>query len=551
MRFSDIPRGSRQRKGVSPFMAGALAVVLIAVGSYFGFTKQNPFANPYELNAVFENANRLAERSPVRIAGVDIGKVSKVEPMADGSGLVRVTMEIGEEGLPIKQNAELKIRSRLFLEGNYFVDVVPGTPNAPELADGETIPPNQTASPVQFGELLTALQSDTREDLRTFLREYSSSLKGDGASGFNQAIRHWEDAYRNTSQVNDATRGLESHDLTRALDGQGRVFGALARDEGVLSDLVTDLNGTVVAFARQEDNLRMAIPELRDVFREGRPALASLNRALPEIRGFARDALPGARSSSPTLDAQIPFIRQARRLVSRAELRGLTRQLRSAVPALARLNTRSPKTFAQNRALAACQRDVLVPFAETPIPDPDFDYHDGEPWFKETGRAFVGLSGESRSADANSPFFRTLASGGPTTIVSTGAAGERLFGQSMLPINGVRPARPTQRPRFRPDIPCETQETPDLNAAGGTVGEQTTAEADPVLPPLSLARERARPEQYRRLREFAERTRAGLPAIDPLVWWGEGERQELKRLNLMRDEDGRLTEIGNLREGDR
>lgn len=545
MRFSDIPRGSAQRKGMSPFKAGALAVVLIALGSYFGFTKQNPFADPYELNAVFENANRLAERSPVRIAGVDIGKVVKVEPLADGSGLVRVTMEIGEEGLPIKEDAELKIRSRLFLEGNYFVDVRPGTPNGPELADGSTIPPNETASPVQFGEVLTALQSDTRQDLRTFLREYSSSLKGAGARGFNQAISHWEDAYRNTSQVNDATRGQGAHDLTRVLKGQGRVFGALARDQRALSELVTDLNGTVVAFARQEDNLKAAIPELRDVFREGRPALASLNRALPEIRGFARDALPGARSSPPTLDAQLPFIRQARRLVDDRELGGLTRQLRSAVPVLARLNTRSPRTFAQNRALAACQNDVLVPFAETPIPDPDFDYHDGEPWFEETGRAFVGLSGESRSADANSPFFRTLAGGGATTIVSTGEAGERLFGQLMLPLNGVRPARPTKRPGFRPDVPCETQEPPDLNAAGGPVGQTTTPEPDSILPPLSLARERARPEQYRRLREYADRLRAGLPALDPLVWWGEGERQQLKRLDLIRDEAGRLTERGD------
>ena len=540
MRFSDIPRGSAQRSGMTPFKAGAIAAILIALATYFAFTKANPFANPYEINAVFENTNRLANRSPVRVAGVDIGKVVSVEPMESGSGLVRVKMEITEDGLPIKEDAELKIRSRLFLEGNYFVDVQPGTPSAPELADGGTIGPDQTASPVQFGQLLTALQSDTREDLRTFLREYSSSLKGQGARGFNQAIKHWEDAYRNTSQVNDATRGQGRHDLTRVLKGQGRVFGALSRDEEALKELVTDLNETISGFARQEDNLKAAIPELRDVFREGRPALASLNRALPQIRGFARDALPGARSSSPTLDAQLPFIQQARQLVAEDELGGLTRQLRSAVPNLARLNSRSPKTFEQNRALAACQNNVLVPFAKTPIPDPDFPQQDGEPWFEETGRAFVGLSGESRLADANSPFFRTLGGGGPTTLVSTGEAGERLFGSLMLPLNGVRPARPTKRPAYRPDIPCETQEPPNLNAVGGTAGEQTTASADSPLPPLSAKREEARPEQYERLQEYIERSRKGLPAVDPLVWWGEGERLQLKRLDLIRGENGRI-----------
>ncbi len=542
MRFSDIPRGAAQRRGISPFKAGAIAAILIALGTYFAFTKANPFANPYEVNAVFENTNRLANDSPVRIAGVDVGKVVDVEPMASGSGLVRVKMEIADDGLPIKEDAELKVRSRLFLEGNYFVDLQPGTPNADKLKDGGTIPPNQTSSPVQFGQFLTALQSDTRLDLRNFLREYSSSLKREGARGFNDAIKHWEDAYRNTSQVNDATRGIERHDLSRVLKGQGRVFGALSRDQETLKELVSDLNETVSGFARQEDNLKAAIPELRDVFREGRPALASLNRALPEIRGFARDALPGARSSSATLDAQLPFIMQARRLVDDDELGGLTRQLRSAVPNLARLNSRSPKTFAQNRALAACQNNVLLPFARTPIPDPDFEHHTGEPWFEETGRAFVGLSGESRLADANSPFFRTLGGGGPTTLVSTGEAGDRLFGQLMLPLNGVRPARPTNRPAHRPDIPCETQEAPDLNAVGGSAGTQTEASGDVRSNPASLARERARPEQYRRLKEYADRTRRGLPAIDPLVWWGAGERLQLKRLDLMRDENGRLVD---------
>lgn len=540
MRFSDIPRGSATRKGMSPFKAGAIAAILLALGTYFGFTKSNPFADPYELNAVFKDTNRLANKSPVRIAGVDVGKVAAVEPMEDGSGLIKVKMEISDAGLPVKEDAQLKVRSRLFLEGNYFVDLEPGTPNGTELDDGDTIPPNQTASPVQFGDFLTSLQSDTRDDLRRFLREYSSSLKREGARGFNEAIKHWEGAYRNTSQVNDATRGTERHDLTRVLKGQGKVFGALSRDEQALMELVSDLNETISGFARQEDNLRATIPELRDVFRVGRPALASLNRALPEIRAFARDALPGARSSSATLDAQLPFIKQARRLVSEGELGGLTRRLRIAVPNLARLNSRSPKTFAQNRALAACQNNVILPFAKEPIPDPSFPNHTGEPWFEESGRAFVGLSGESRLADANSPFFHTLGGGGPTTLVSTGETGEQLFAQLMLPIDGVRPDRPEKRPVFRPNLPCEIQEPPNLNAPGGEAPTQTTARGDVTSNPLSLARERARPELYRRIKEYADRTRKDLPALDPLVWSGAAETRKLKSMGLIRNEQGRI-----------
>jgi phospholipid/cholesterol/gamma-HCH transport system substrate-binding protein len=518
------------RGGIGGFKAGILALVVIGLFTYFGATKQNPFANPYELHAVFDSANRLKERSPVRIAGVNVGKVTKVEPLEDGSGKARVTMEIQESGLPIRRDAELKIRSRLFLEGNYFVDVHPGRPDSPELADGSTIGPHQTASPVQYLQVLTALQSETREDLQTLLKEYSSALRGRGARGFNLAIKHWEEAWRTTSQVNDAYLGRRPHDLTRVLDGQARVYGALSSNDEALKDLITGLNVTMSGFAREEDNLRAAIPELRDVIREARPALASLNSALPEIRAFARDALPGARSSPATLDAQIPFLEQARRLMSDDELGGLASRLRAAVPHLTRLNQGTRRTLEQNRALASCQNNVLLPFSKTPIPDPDFEWHTNEPWFEESPRVFVGLAGESRIADANSPMFRVLGGGGPSTIVSTPETMEGpVYGQTLAPLDGVRPVSPTKRPAFRPDMPCEIQEIPDLHAAGGPADESVEARADT---PLTLRERTQRRNAYEQLDEYVRRSRRGLPALDPFSWFGEGRRLQAERLGI-------------------
>jgi virulence factor Mce-like protein len=523
---------------MTAFRAGLIALVLIVLFTYFGFTKANPFADPYELNAVFDKANRLGKRSPVRIAGVTVGKVVDVEALEDGTGKARVKMELSDSALPIRKDAELTVRSRLFLEGNYFVDLRPGRPGSEELDSGATIPPNQTASPVQYSQVLTALQSETRQDLRRLLREYSSALRGRGAAGFNQAIRHWEDAWRNTSQVNDATLGTREHDLTRVLTGQARVFGALSHDEEALKSLITGLADTLSGFAREEDNLRAAIPELRDVLRVGRPALASVDRALPEIRGFARDALPGARSSKATLDAQIPFIRQARRLVSRNELGGLVTRLRRTVPALNRLNRGTTRQLEQNRALASCQNNVLLPFAKTPIPDPNFPWHSGQPWYKESGRAFVGLSGESRLHDANSGFFRTLGGGGANTIASTGESFEgTLYGQTLAPLDGVRPISPDQRPVFRPDVPCETQEPPDLNAPSSAPGEtQTRARG------RSPAQQREYTRALRKLQTLSRRTARGQKSYDPLEYTGLGERIKLKELGLKWEGD-RLVEV--------
>src|SRR5256885_6846062 len=138
-----MARGGRDPRnpGVSPFKAGLLAATLILVFSFFGFSRYNPFAHPYKLHATFQSANNLKPKSPVRIAGIDVGKVTEVEPLktTNGSGAAKVTMEIEKKGLPIHRDAELKIRPRIFLEGNFFVDLQPGTPSAAKLKDGGDI----------------------------------------------------------------------------------------------------------------------------------------------------------------------------------------------------------------------------------------------------------------------------------------------------------------------------------------------------------------------------------------------------------------------------
>jgi ABC-type transporter Mla subunit MlaD len=61
------------------FRVGLLAIVLIVIASYFGFTKDIPFTHGYLLHAVFESSNNLRPGSPVRIAGVNVGRVKAVE----------------------------------------------------------------------------------------------------------------------------------------------------------------------------------------------------------------------------------------------------------------------------------------------------------------------------------------------------------------------------------------------------------------------------------------------------------------------------------------
>jgi phospholipid/cholesterol/gamma-HCH transport system substrate-binding protein len=436
---------------MSVFKAGVLALVTLILLAYFGFTKANPFSNPYELHAMFRNVQNLKTRSPVRIAGVEVGKVTKVEPKEGGAA--DVTMELKEDALPIHDDARAQIRSRIFLEGNFFIDIEPGSPSKGDLDDGSTLPVTQTASTVTLPDILDVLDSDVRTDLQTFLHEYGTvALQGGGAKAFNRAIDSFQPAYRYGALTNDALLGVDpDHDVQRLLRGQQRTFAALASNPRDLKELVTDLNTTAGAIASQDAALEAAVPALRDTLREGYPALGELNAALPTLRTFAREAIPGVRSSVPALDAAIPWFTQARGLVQESELKGLAADLRHAVPSLVKLNRRLVPFLKQLRALSSCTNHVLVPYMESDIPS--IEEGNSGSVRAQINRSFVGLAGESRNFDANTPVFHIQ--------------GVNPFKLATGKIEPAAPPDANTPPPHRPDVACETQDPPNLNAPSG------------------------------------------------------------------------------------
>ena len=554
-----MARGGRNPRdpGMTPLKAGLLAGIVILVFTFFGFSRYNPFSDPYTFTATFESANNLQPKSPVRIAGVEIGKVIEVKPLPGDKGAARVKMEIQKRGLPIHKDAQLKVRPRIFLEGNFFVDLQPGTPGSPNLEDGGNIGIQQTSTPVQFGEILTALQSDTRADLQTFLRELATEGLGNGgAEAYNRALTNAPEALRNVAIANEASLGRRPRDLSRLLRGQQRLFSQLVANPGALKDLVTNLNLTAEAFGRNDAALQAAVPALRDVLRVGQPALVSLNDALPTLRVFAREALPGVRSTAPTLRASMPFIRQARLLVRPQELRGLARDLSRAIPDLARVNRAAIPLLDQQRALSACTSQVLVPFAREPIPDPDFGdkYPDAtnQPFYKQAPRGLVGLSGESRVADAVGPMFHIQFSSGPANVVIQNE-GQSIFAGTANPPEGVRPIRPDKRPVFRPGTPCENQEPPDLNAAGGSPDQTVLANGqevvDGIIPPLpKSAQGKPTAEQQLKLEWVLEAARLrarGLNPPDPSQYSVKTYPKELAKAGFATTKKGKIYKKGD------
>jgi virulence factor Mce-like protein len=451
----------RPRRGQpqSHVKAGLIAMALIAVATYFMVTKEVPFRDHYELKAAFKDSNGLRKGSPVRLAGVEVGEVSGVEA-TPGTDAALVTMRLRKEGLPIHRDATFKIRPRLFFEGNFFVDVQPGTPSAPALEDGDTVAIAQTATPVQFNEVLTALETDTREQLGVLLHEYGRAMRK-GSAATNRTAPYWEPAYRNSAIVSDAQRGERPDDLSAYVRDAATVAAALDRDPASLQSLITHFHRTARGFAREELALEETISGLARVLRVGMPALQRLNESFPALHQLVADARPAVRSSTPALEAGVPLARELRGALGKEELGGLSRELSDITPPLARLNRASVPLAEQGRALASCQNDVVVPISDSKVPDKNFP--PVGTMHEEQAQVLPGLAGESRSGDANGQWFRVLLGAGNYTYRSE--AGE--FYQTALPILGTNPPTPKQRPPLEPDLPCETQDKPDLRTIPG------------------------------------------------------------------------------------
>ena len=71
---------------------------------YLAFTKDIPFTHGHRVTMYFDDVSNLKPRSPVRIAGVNVGQVKTVG-RDDGSSQVKVEIELKESALPVHADA--------------------------------------------------------------------------------------------------------------------------------------------------------------------------------------------------------------------------------------------------------------------------------------------------------------------------------------------------------------------------------------------------------------------------------------------------------------
>jgi ABC-type transporter Mla subunit MlaD len=464
-------------------------ILIFTIGPYLAFTKHVPFTGyGYELNATFSNSANIALNSPIRIAGVDVGKV--IETKRNGNN-TEVTFTVSSAGRPIHDDAFAAIRPRIFLEGNFFIDLDPGSPSAPEMDSGETIPVSRTSTAVQIDEVLSALQSPVRADLARLLEGYGLALtheptaeedltqlpevKGKtGAEALNGALRYGGDAGRYSAVVADALLGTQRKDLARLVSGAGRAFGAFASRQRDLQGLIENFNVFTGALANQSVNLSTTIRLLAPTLRITRASMVSLNRTLPPLRTYAIELRPAVAELPDLIAASKPWLAQVRPLLSGREAGGAVRLLRESTPGLAGAAQASKKiTLPQLNQLSLCTTQVMVPTANQVIND---RFSTGQPNYREFLYNLVNFAGMAQNFDGNGPYARAQVGGGPVLVGEPNPqANKATLSDRINYANTIEDPLGTQpqlggKPPHRPDVRCYTNPVPDVNSGLGQPG---------------------------------------------------------------------------------
>jgi phospholipid/cholesterol/gamma-HCH transport system substrate-binding protein len=245
----------------------------------------------------------------VQVAGVDVGDITSVD-LNDGRAVV--TMKIRRKYTPIYRNATALLRPKTGLN-DMVIELDPGTRSAGTAPHGWTVPIDQTLPNVNFDEILSSLDGDTRSYLQLLVGAAGEGLDGQGKA-LSADLKRFEPTGRYLARVNGAL-ALRERNIRRSIHNFSLLSQALGNKDDDLAALVDSSDRVFKAFAAQDANLRATLQELPGALDTTNTTLAKvdkLGKALGPTLGALR---PGARALGPSLAQTRPFLRQTTPIV--------------------------------------------------------------------------------------------------------------------------------------------------------------------------------------------------------------------------------------------
>ncbi|MCW2769393.1 MAG: hypothetical protein JWR27_826 [Aeromicrobium sp.] len=230
------------------------------------------FGDRNEYRAVFSDVTGMAKGDDVRIAGVAVGSVKKVEIIKRDKALVTFGVDT-DVPLTANTNATIKFRN---LVGQRYIALTQGSDGAKApLKPGSTIPQSRTQDALDLNVLLNGFkpvfQALSPEDTNKFAFEIVQTLQGESGNVENLLSR--TSSLTNTLAGRDELIGDVITNLSQVLDTVGSRDAELTDTIDTLQQFVTGLKDDKDAILDSVDSISDLTDETSDLLVQGRPAL--------------------------------------------------------------------------------------------------------------------------------------------------------------------------------------------------------------------------------------------------------------------------------------
>ena len=287
---------------------------------------------PFELRAEFETTQAVepGQGQSIRVAGVKIGDVTDVE-LEDGRAVA--TFAIDREYLPIYEDATILMRPQTPLKDIFF-ELDPGTKEAGEFEEGDTISVSNTLPDINLDQILSVLDTDSRAYLRLLVVGLGEGLERRD-SDLGRALGSLGPINRDLRKVSGAVAARDES-LASLVRNLNVLTGALGRRDDDLSQLVSTSNAALGVVSTEAPDLRQATADLpetlaiaRETLADAEPFARALGPTVNDLRPFARRLGPVADSTRELAVSATPVVRDRLRPLAR-ELRVVSPELSSA-----------------------------------------------------------------------------------------------------------------------------------------------------------------------------------------------------------------------------
>jgi phospholipid/cholesterol/gamma-HCH transport system substrate-binding protein len=251
----------------------------------------------YRVNVSFPNAQDLATQADVRIAGVSVGKVVSTQLDPKGNRTM-ATLQLQSRYAPIRQDTRAILRTKTIL-GETYVQLIPGSPNAPPVADGGTLARSQVLPTVQLSDIFNAFDPTTRHAFTVWQQELAKAINGNDQN-LNDVLGNLPSFAADASSILQVLQVQHLAVVSLSQNG-GTVFGALGQDQAALRSLITSSEATFATTAANNNALAQTFHVFPTFLNEAKATMSKLQTFSVNTDPLIKELVPVAQQLTPTL----------------------------------------------------------------------------------------------------------------------------------------------------------------------------------------------------------------------------------------------------------